>query len=452
MQQQQRQDLLEEQPLIVEDAFQQKRKEEKDSSCCDDPSLSCAYQRMLIAQPGHAIKDYRKCSQYTSLLESEYDSPTYICLYRPLRLLSLAHSRRIKGPMTWFQWTRHSLHRILINILVSWTFLGWFNKAMFSLTGQDFPMIPGWFEVSTSARTSIPSGVALSLISTCSFIFAQFYFRKHRHYLMFLSNNVCPDAPEEVAEQVRKYVRYAWIYAGTTSILARLTNILIAAISDSENNFLINQPYPWVIFDTVWTLLAYFVSVFANSYIAAYMTLVCEVHILHTRAFALFVVTLPNERCVKTTVSKHIEMSRLVNTTAGIFQPYAAMVGVLCGVGFVATVVDAIILKPDPRVALRVLYIFWVCLPPAYALYKGARVATEVQDLLTVINRLPPRPNLEESGFLNTYFAAAKEDGRVGISICGITIQLRHLARVGYLLFVFALSMLQYRLSSSRES
>lgn len=399
-------------------------------------SLRCAYKKMMS-------KPYTESQKCAAKSICECESEYWVDLKPPLLFLALIPP---KADSSTCRKRLHLLHRILINILVVWTFIGWSIKAGFALGGYDMPLIPGWFEVSVSERTSIPSGMTLSCLSGISFIFIQWYFSQHRYYLLNLSERVCPTARDDVGRAIKRYMKMAWIYGSLAAVLARATNVAIA-FTACPNNYHISQPPLLVFFDTLWTLVAFFTSFFANVYVASYLSLICELHILYAQAYGLFALTKPHERCVKDLVAKHIEICQSVERTARIVQPYAVLMSGVVGLAFFTTVIDALILKPHLSVGLRIFYIVWVCLPALYALFKAARMSGEMNNLVTVVNRLPPRPNLNEAAFLNTYFSASKSDGKFGINLCGVVLQLRHLVRLGYVLGVFTLTMIQYRLS-----
>ncbi len=154
-------------------------------------------------------------------------------------VLGIAH------PRTSMQWLR----RILIVILASWTLIGWLLYFCFNAAGKAMPHIPGWYEVSYSEPESIYSGMLISFLWPFSFFYLSWRSAKLSSFHVFSGT----------------YKMRLWASYGRTLVILASLNLMLLFIAkflihsryDAEQKYLQREPLGLVIFDTLWTIIAW---------------------------------------------------------------------------------------------------------------------------------------------------------------------------------------------------
>lgn len=371
----------------------------------------------------------------------------------PFRLLGLVPHHTSLSPAT------HLIYQCFILLLISWSCLGWWLKMIFLMAGKDFH-VPGWYEVGVSEAHSYPGAQIMTLIPICSYIFSRNYFKHHKEHLGRIAYHQpfmnCIGTQASLRRICKKEVTFVYVWAILTSVLGRMVSMSADLFSehDDGSDQILNSPAGGLIYDMIVTLVSFALQFGIVALFAAYVSVICQVHATQLGNFSMWLRKQKYSVC--DVVDKHSVALQSIRRTSKMFQFYISVIGLLSILGFVFTATEAVLAPRNEAeqvaLGLRIMYAVGYIVPIFKMLWTATMVRTNMERLLSTVNRLPPRSDVSESTFLNTYFMAGLATDKWGFRVFGYVVNSTHMLRTINLLFVIVAASLQYKITTHRNS
>eukprot|EP01006_Ploeotia_vitrea_P039293 TRINITY_DN66328_c3_g1_i1.p1 TRINITY_DN66328_c3_g1~~TRINITY_DN66328_c3_g1_i1.p1 ORF type:complete len:611 (+),score=274.64 TRINITY_DN66328_c3_g1_i1:70-1902(+) len=343
--------------------------------------------------------------------------------------------------------TRFCIHRALVSVFVSWTFIGWcLHLLLFAEGYTELPLIPGWYESLASRHDSIPTGIMLSGMNMFFYFFGCYYFSRHSAYLCRLMDDVFSHGEYTmhcVQHRAIKLVRWCWILSITLMLIGQVNTIIIA--NSNHHSFLDNN-VGLLFYDFVVTMLTFWLQFFVLFVMASYFSFVCHLHVMQIEQYTMFLTDREYTSSVAAARFRHILAN--VRLSSNRFTPLLTGVVILHGGAWAFFLLNILVRDSHLAVALRGFYFAVVLGPVILILTSAARVTTALGEVLVTATSLPPQEGKSRMrGYLNSLFMIAQQSGQMGFRVLGIPLSRAVLIRMLYVLGLAVSALVQLNLS-----